>query len=129
MFVFGLLLAMLTAGGGDAARRDASSCPALRSGWLSPAEGVPDHRVLLDVRMRGPDIVRGNRVVSRRTLRTYLSRSRTMAPAPFIAFDPKGAADCAVATAVRDLIHEAARCGEAVFCGQGGRGEWMRDIR
>lgn len=49
-----------------------------------------------------------------------------MEPAPFITLDAADAADCAAATSVRDLIHEASRC-EQLWCGYGSRREWLSD--
>lgn len=121
-----LVLALLFAGGGEPGGRARSQCPLVLSGWLSPADGLPEHRSVLTVRMRGREILWGGRAVSRRALHAFLSGSRDMRPAPFIIFDPAGAADCETATRIRDLIDRSAGCTGAVVCGQGPPRAWRQ---
>lgn len=95
-------------------------------GWIAASEGLPDHRVLSEVRLEGRTIFWAGRPVSRRRLRLYLARGRRVEPAPFILFDASGAANCAEAAALRALVDRAARCGEGGFCGEGRRADWRR---
>jgi hypothetical protein len=132
---FGLLFAGMVAQAPGLARaepvpddprraRTAQQCPAIATGWLRPSDGLPDHRLVLLIRLRGNDILWGGQSMSRQELRTMLSRSRAMNPTPFILLDPSAAADCGAAAEIRDLIDESLDCGEAMLCGQGARREW-----
>ncbi len=53
-----------------------------------------------------------------RELRDYLRLVDTLNPRPYLLFDPTRAADCGVATQVRDLIASNFSCAEA-SCWQG----------
>jgi hypothetical protein len=119
-----ILAALSLAGGGPDHRLELRQCPAVLPGWLRPSDGLPAHRIVLDVRLRGHDLLWGGRRVTRRALRIFLSRTRRMEPAPFILFDPSGAADCAAARSVRDLIDASLECGRSAVCGQGPRAAW-----
>lgn len=102
------------------------SCPQVAQNWITPRDGLPDHRIMLAVRLRGDEIIWGGRTVNKRELHTYLVATRAMNPLPTIIFDPSGASDCVAALELRDLIDEAVRCQDGGICGQGAIEDWLR---
>jgi hypothetical protein len=103
------------------------ACPQVARNWIMPRAGLPEHRVMMTVRLRGGDIIWSGRMVSRGELRHYLLATRVMNPLPTIIFDPSGASDCAVAGEIRDLIDEAAACQNGGICGEGTVEQWLRE--
>jgi hypothetical protein len=125
-----LLLAVTFACGlaacrGDADRLAEGQCPTLLPDWTTPAEGRSGFRVMLLIKVHGQEITVENNPVPRDQLSNVLRSLARMSPSPTFAFDPRGAADCETATAIRDEIHHAADCRGAGACGQGPAREWQ----
>jgi hypothetical protein len=119
------MLAALALAPAEPAEAQPDRCLGGAPGWLHPRNGTPEHRLVLEVRLRGRIILWEGQPVSRRALRKRLARSRRMDPAPFVVLDAGGAGDCARARHVRRAIDRALRCGRDGLCGLGARRDWQ----
>jgi hypothetical protein len=109
--------------GCSAAADQARICSAVRPGWSTPAEGVPDHVLVNRVSVSGTGALKWNGVpIGRARLREFLAIVREMEPLPFTILRQEGEVDCAFLESVRDDLAGALPCAEG-YCGEG-QGRW-----